>query len=109
MVVLGQGQHQHRQVESTWCGEAQFVLGAGAGEVGGCPVGDDAAVIDDRDVVGEFLGLVHQMGREQDGCSVGPEPVDEFPHDEAGVGIESGGRFVEEDQFGAADDRAGEG
>ena len=60
--------------------------------------------VDDRDVVGELLGLVHEVGGEDDRDAVRAQVPDELPGGPAGLRVEAGGRLVQEDQLGAADD-----
>ena len=59
--------------------------------------------VDDRDVVGELLGLVHVVRGEDDRDAVGAQVADEVPGGAAGLRVEAGGRLVQEDQLGAAD------
>src|SRR6266545_3266423 len=68
----------------------------------------DPAGGDDRDPVGEVLGLVHVVGGEQDGLAEVPEAVDQLPGVAAGRRVEAGGRLVQEQQVGVADDAEGE-
>ena len=52
--------------------EAQAALGAAAVSSAGCP-GRRPAGVDDHDVVGELLGLVHEVRGEHDGDAVGAQ------------------------------------
>ena len=61
-----------------------------------CP-GDDLPVIDDRDVVGEPIGLLEVLGRQQQRRAARDQLLDQRPHLEATAGIEPGRRFVEEE------------
>ena len=65
----------------------------------------DAAVLEDGDPVGQVLGLVEVVGREDDGRAQRPEVVDDRPAPSAGLGVEAGGGLVEEDQLGVAGQR----
>ena len=67
-------------------------------------LGDDPAVAQDRHPVGEVLGLVHVVGGEEDGLAERLQPLDHVPGVAAGGRVEAGGRLVEEDQVGVADD-----
>ena len=67
---------------------------------------DDFAVIHDGHAVAESLGFIHVMGGEQDGAAGELELLDEFPELAAGLRIEAGGGFVEEQEVGVADKRA---
>ena len=59
--------------------------------------GHDPALIDDGDAVA-VLGLVHVVGREEDGdVLAGLELVDVVPDRRAGLGVESDGWLVEEE------------
>jgi ABC-2 type transport system ATP-binding protein len=72
-------------------------------------VGDDLAVVDEHDVVGEPLPLVEQVRGQHDGHAVAAERLDQLPGGVAGLRVEAGGRLVEEDQLGPADDRERQG
>ena len=71
----------------------------------GRALGDDHAVLDDRDAVGERLRLVEVVGGQQDRLAELLEPVDDAPGGAAGGGVEAGGGLVEEDELGVADER----
>ena len=53
-----------------------------------------------------FLGFVHVVSGEDDGAAFGLEAANEFPELPPRLRVESGGRFVEEEKFRIADDRA---
>ena len=78
---------------------------AAPAEVVGRAPGDDPAGGDHRDPVGELLGLVHVVGGQQDGLAEVAEALDHLPGGAAGGGVEAGGRLVEEEQLGVADER----
>jgi hypothetical protein len=68
--------------------------------------GDDPAVIDDRDRVGQGVGLLEVLGREQD-RGAGPHPgADRVPQRQPAARVEAGGRLVEEEHPRSADQRA---
>ena len=67
--------------------------------------GDDLAAGDDRDPVGEALGLVHVMGGEEDRLAEVAEAGDQVPRLAPRLGVEAGGRLVEEEQLGVPDQR----
>ena len=71
-------------------------------------LGDLAAVVDDRDPVGELVGLVEVLGGEQHRAPVGHETPDGVPHLAAGARVEAGGRLVEEDQRWPGDQAGGQ-
>ncbi|CAO0834692.1 hypothetical protein SMICM17S_00395 [Streptomyces microflavus] len=72
-------------------------------------LGDDPARVDDRDVVGECLGLVHEVGGQHHGDPVSAQLAHQVPGGAAGLRVQPGGRLVQEDQLGPADDREGQG
>ena len=68
------------------------------------PDGDEAAVVDDRDEVGEAVGLVEVLRREQD---VGPargQCLDREPELVAAPRVEAGRRLVHEQEPRRADE-----
>src|SRR6185312_3178720 len=73
-------------------------------ELPGAALGDDAAAAQDRHAVGQVLGLVHVVGGEEDGLAERLQALDHVPSLTAGGRVEAGGRLVEEDQVGVADD-----
>src|SRR5262249_31645185 len=64
-------------------GDAPFQLVGGA-------LGDDAAVVEDGDSVGELVGLVEVLRREEDGDAAGGELADVVPHLTVAARVESG-------------------
>src|SRR4051812_34451942 len=68
-------------------------------------LGEDAAALDDRHAVGERLGLVEVVRRQQDRLAEVAERADGLPGGAAGRGVEAGRRLVEEHQLGVADER----
>ena len=77
-------------------------------ELGERPVRDDPALVEDRDPVGELLGLVQVLGGEQHSRAAAGELLDAAPHLEAGLGVQPGGRLVEEDHGRIADEAHGD-
>src|ERR1700722_4517002 len=67
-----------------------------------------APVLDDRYTVGQRLRLVQVMGRQQDRLAKRAQRTDRLPGRTSCLGIKTGGRLVEEDQLGIADERQGE-
>ena len=55
-------------------------------------------------MIGEFLGLFEVVGGEHDGGAVAGEVAHEFPAPPTSSGVEAGGRLVEEEDIGCADD-----
>ena len=60
-------------------------------------VGDDPAVVDHGDLVGQRVGLVQVLGGQQHGRAVSDQPSDDVPHVLALGRVQAGGRLVEED------------
>src|SRR5579872_649407 len=69
---------------------------------------DDPAVLDDRDTVSESLCLIQVMRGEQHGLAELLERLDRSPGVTAGGRVNAGGRLVQEDQLGVADERQGQ-
>ena len=70
----------------------------------GRALGDDLAVVDDRDPVAERVGLVEVVRGEEDGHALVAQPADLVPHVRAALRVEAGGRLVEEDDLRLVDD-----
>jgi hypothetical protein len=70
--------------------------------------GDDAAVIDDGDLVAQALRLFHVVGGQQDGLAACAHGLDQRPEVASGLGVEAGGGFVEKDQVRVVDQRDGQ-
>src|ERR1044072_5314034 len=71
-------------------------------------VGDQLAVVDDRDPVAEPLGLLEIMGGEDDGDALGVKAADIIPELLAELDVDSGGRFVEDQDRRRMDHRLGD-
>lgn len=84
-----------------------FAAGAGLELVGGA-AGDDAAVVDDRDVVGEVVGLLQVLGGQQQGGAAGDELLDDLPELLAVARVEAGRGLVHEHHGRGDDQRGGE-
>ena len=76
-----------------------------AGELERRTAGDQAAVVDDVDPVGEALGLVHVVRGEHDGDAGGAQLLEQLPGGTPGGGVHAGGRLVDEHDLRTADDR----
>ena len=75
----------------------------------GRALGDDLAVVDDPDPVGEQICLLEVLGREEDRDAVFPgEPGDLVPERAAALRVEPGGGLVEEEDPRAVDEREGQ-
>ena len=83
---------------------ARPALLAGA-ELGRRPDGEDAPVLDDRHAVAQRLGLVEVVRGEQDRLAELLQRADRLPRGAPRRRVEAGGRLVEEDQLGVADER----
>ena len=68
-------------------------------------LGDHVAVVDDRDPVGEPVGLLEVLGRQQDGRAVADELLDRLPQVDPRARVQAGGRLVEEQHRRARDER----
>lgn len=66
-------------------------------------VRDDAALMEDRDAVGQLLRLIEILRGEQHGGAGVRELLDHAPHLDARFGVEPGGRLVEVDDLGVSD------
>ena len=71
-------------------------------------LGDDPAVVDDDDVVGELVGLVEVLGGEEQGGAVAHEVAQHVPQLDAAARVEAGGRLVEEEHRRRGDQARGE-
>ena len=67
-------------------------------QLGGRALGDDLAVVDDPDAVGEHVGLLEVLRGEKDRHAVAGEPAHLVPQRGAALWVEAGGRLVEEQQ-----------
>ena len=67
-----------------------------------------AAVAEDRDAIGEPLGLLHQVGDEQDGHAAIADRLDEVPGLAARLRVEPGRELVEDRDPRPADEREGD-
>src|SRR5205823_237265 len=69
----------------------------------------DDLTAEERDAIAHAVSLVEVVGAEEHGAALGAERVDEVTHGLRGVGIETGGRLVEEKHLrvmhGGAGDR----
>ena len=75
-------------------------------QLGRRALGDDLAVVDDPDPVGERVGLLQVLGGEEDGHPVlGGEPRDLVPERGAALDVEAGGGLVEEEDAGPVGER----
>ena len=68
-------------------------------------LGDDPAVVEQRDPRCEAVGLLEVLRRQEDRDAVGHELADDLPHDPPAARVEAGRRLVEEDDPRLADER----
>ncbi len=61
-----------------------------------CALGDHAPAVDDRDPVGQQVGLIQVLGGQQDGGPGRGEPPHGIPRDHAAGEVETGRRLVQE-------------
>ena len=85
------------------------IAGLVGDEPGGGVDGDDAPGFHDRDAIAEDFGLFHVMGGQDDRFAALARALDEGPEGVAGLGVEAGGRLVEEEDLGVVDQGGGEG
>ena len=79
------------------------------GQLVGRAVGDDGAAGQDQDAVGQLLGLVEVVRGQQDrGVVHVGQSVHQVVELAPRLGVEAGGRLVEEQQLGPADDADGD-
>ena len=86
--------------------EADALLGIGPGDDAGRRVDrDDPALAEHGDPVGEVLGLLHEVGHEQDGHAAVADRLDDAPRLAAGVRIEARRQLVEDGDPRPPDER----
>ena len=77
-------------------------------QVVGGPFGDDDAVVDDRDPVGEPIRFVQLLRREKHGRALGDELLDRVPEPDPAAEVETGRRLVEEEHRRPRHERRGQ-
>ena len=70
--------------------------------------GGDATAVHDDQAVAELLRLVHVVRRHDEGHALLLEAVQALPDEVAGLGVEPGGRLVEDHELGPRDERPGD-
>ena len=105
VVARRRADRARRRVQVPRAGEMQpdVATGDAALEFRGAALGDDAAVVEDRDPAGELIGLLQVLRGEEDRDATRNQVADDLPHGPAAARIEPGGRLVEEDQPRLAD------
>jgi hypothetical protein len=71
-------------------------------------LGDDPAVVDDDDAVGQLVGLVEVLGGEEQGRPVAHEVAQHTPELDPAARVEAGRRLVEEEHRRGGDEAGGE-
>ena len=114
-VSTGSSPTTRRTTSTAWAGlrrvEQPQLQGRGADlglELVGGALGDLDAAVDDRDPVGELVGLVEVLRGQQHRAALGDQVADGVPHLAAGARVEAGGRLVEEDQRRPGDQAGGQ-
>ena len=74
----------------------------------GRALGDHEPVVDHRDPVGEAVGLVEVLRRQEDGRALRDESLDRLPEGDAAAQVEPCRRLVEEQDRWAGDERGAE-
>ena len=77
-------------------------------ELVGGAAGDRLAVVDDHDVVGEPVGLLEVLSRQQQRGAGGDELADDLPHLLPAADVETGGGLVEDQHRGLGHQRPGQ-
>ena len=80
--------------------ESDVAAGDAALQLGGGSFGDDPALVEHRDPVGQLVCLVEVLGGEQDGDPSRSELTNDLPHGATAARVQAGGRLVEEDHPG---------
>ena len=70
--------------------------------------GDDLAVVEQDDVVGERVGLLQVLGGEDQRGAAADQLAEHVPELVAAFRVEAGGRLVEEEDRGRGDEAGGE-
>ena len=83
--------------------EADVTAGDEALEFGRRPFGDEFALVEHRDPVGELVRLLQVLRGQEDRHAAGDEVADDLPHGVAAARVQAGGRFVEEDDARVTD------
>ncbi len=105
-LVVDAGDSERRAEQGDVGGPDQ---GAGRGEqLGLGALGDDAAVADDDEVVGDDLDLVEQVRGEQHGGAAVGVVAQQVPHPPDAGRVEPVGRLVEDEHLGLADQGCGD-
>ena len=77
-------------------------------EVARTSLGRDPTLVHDDETVAELLGLVHVVGRDDEGDALPLESEEAVPQDVPGLRVQTGRGLVEEQQLGVVDEAAGD-
>ena len=77
-------------------------------ELGGRPLGDDPTMVDHHDVAGQAVSLFEVLRRQQHRRALAHQLFDGGPEALAALGVQGGGRFVEEEDWWVGHDRGGQ-
>ena len=77
-------------------------------ELIGGAVGEDAAAVDDHDLVGELVGFLQVLGGEQHSGAVVDKPTDGLPELVAAARVQAAAGLVQEQHLGVADQADGQ-
>ena len=72
------------------------------------PLGDDLAVVDDHDVMGQLVGLLQVLRRQQNGDALSQQLADGLPDPQAARRVQPRRRLVEEEHRRAGHQRPGQ-
>ncbi len=98
---------QRGHVDAGRAREADLVSAA-PHQLGGGALGHEPAVVDDHNMVGQALGFIEVVGRQQDGRSLGAELADHLPDGDAALRVDPGCGLVEEGDLRPADESQGQ-
>ena len=70
----------------------------------GVPFGDDRALLQHQDAIGQRVGFIQVMRGEQHGLAARDQQADLRPHQAARLHVQPDGRLVEKQQVGIAAD-----
>jgi len=100
LVLVGSSRPEElaRRVQQVGIGEVESDVAAGnaALQLCGGSFGDDPALVEHRDPVGQLVCLVEVLGGEQDGDPRRSKLTNDLPHGAAAARVQAGGGLVEE-------------
>ena len=107
VVAAGVAERARGRLERARVGEAQADVAAGDQplELVRGALGDEPAVVEHGDPVGELVGLLEVLRGEEDRHAARDELADDLPHRAPAARVQAGRRLVEEDDPRVADER----